>query len=154
MFQIDCAEQGFDPVGQDARLVGATGVLLALAQQQVGPQAVVGEMPTDVRQRLGVDDAGSQLGQITFGTLRMPVVELLGDRQAEHRVPEELQAFVGGQPAVLVGEAAMRERHGEQLVRQIDTQRFEQRRAVDRHVSSPGCSRRVASLAHRGSICS
>ena len=84
----------------------------------------------------------------------MAVVELLGDGQAEHRIAQELQALVGGQATVLVGEAAMGERDGEQFVRQVDTERFEQPRAVDRHVSSPVCSRSVASLAQRGSICS
>src|SRR5882757_6182055 len=34
MLQIDCAQQGFNSVGQDARLVGAAGKLLALAEQQ------------------------------------------------------------------------------------------------------------------------
>ena len=126
--------------------------LLALAQQQVGAQAVVGQMPPDVGQRVGVDDAGAQLGQITLGAVGVAVVELLGDGQPEHRVAEELQALVGGQPAVLVGVAAVRERDGEQFVGQVDTQRLEQRRAVDR--SRVLLSNMPASLAHRGSICS
>ena len=67
VLQIDCAEQGFDAVGQDAGLVGAAGVLLALAEQQVGAKAVVAQAAADVGQRLGVDDAGAQLGQIALG---------------------------------------------------------------------------------------
>src|SRR5882757_2167890 len=66
VLQIDCAQQGFDPIGQDARLVGAAGVLLALAQQKVGAEAIVGQMPPDVGERLRVDDAGTQLGQIAL----------------------------------------------------------------------------------------
>ena len=81
MVEIDCAKQGFDTIGQDARLVGAAGVLLALAQQQVGTETVVGKGAADVGQRLGVDDAGAQFGQIALRAIGVPVVELLGDGQ-------------------------------------------------------------------------
>ena len=87
MLQIDCAEKRFDAVGQNARLMGTAGVLLTLAQQQVGSQSILGEITADIGQCVGVDDTGPQLGQITFGTVWMPVVELLGDGQAEHRIP-------------------------------------------------------------------
>jgi hypothetical protein len=66
MLQIDCAQERFNAVGQDARLVGAAGVLLALAEKQVGAEPAFGQMAADVGQRLGVDDAGAQLGQIAF----------------------------------------------------------------------------------------
>ena len=59
----------------------------------------------------------------------MAVVELLGDGQPEHGVAEELQPLVGGQPAVLVGVAAVRQRDGQQFIGQVDAQRLEQRRA-------------------------
>ncbi|GAA4678530.1 hypothetical protein GCM10023226_14790 [Nocardioides nanhaiensis] len=45
----------------------------------------------------------------------MHQVERLGDDDAEHRVAEELQPLVGGQPTVLVGEGAVREGTLEQL---------------------------------------
>src|SRR5215212_4334291 len=48
VFDIYCAEQGFDAVGQDARLVRATGVLLPLAQKQVRTEAPVGQRATHV----------------------------------------------------------------------------------------------------------
>ena len=90
----------------------------------------------------------------------MPVIELLGDGQPEHRVAEELQPLVGGQPAVLVGVAAVRQRDGEQFIGQVHAQRLEQRRAVRRHDGPPGSSvadcsgSMAASFAQRGSICS
>ena len=62
----------------------------------------------------GVDDRGAQLGQPALGEVRVGGVERLGDDDAEHRVAEELQALVGGQPAVLVGERPVRQRALEQ----------------------------------------
>ena len=82
----------------------------------------------------------------------MAVKQLLGDGQPEHRVAEELQPLVGRQPAVLVGVAAVRQRHGEQLVGQLDPQ------GLSSASRSPVTCRPVSSieesLAHRGSICS
>ena len=86
-------------------LSASAGILLTLAQQQVGAKPVISQVATDIGQRMGVDDAGPQLGQIPLGPVGMPVVELLGDRQPEHGVAEELQALVGGQAAVLVGDS-------------------------------------------------
>ena len=106
----------------------------------------------DVGQRLGVDDAGAQFGQIALRAIGVPVVELLGDGQPEHRVAQKLQPLVGRQPAVLVGVAAVRQRHGEQLVGQLDPEGLEQRGAITRHLSS--VSNIEVSFAQRGSICS
>ena len=44
----------------------------------------------------------------------------------EDGVAEKLQALVGGQPAVLVGVAAVGQRQGQQLVGQVDAERVEQ----------------------------
>src|SRR4029077_913087 len=86
------------------------------------------------------------------GAVGVTVVELLGDGQPEHRVAEEHQALVGGQPAVLGGVDAVRQRDGEQVVGQVDTECLEQGCPVVAHSSSR--SNMPASLAHRGSICS
>ena len=94
MLQIDCAQQGFNSVGQDARLVGAAGVLLTLAQQQVGAETVIGQMPANVGQRMGVDDAGAQLGQVALGAVGVSVVELLGDGQPRN----SRRSLVGSPP--------------------------------------------------------
>ncbi|GAA4984993.1 hypothetical protein GCM10023225_24900 [Kineococcus glutinatus] len=48
------------------------------------------------------------------------MVEAVGDDEPEHRVPQELQALVGGQAAVLVGVRAVRQRLQEQ--RRADAQ--------------------------------
>ena len=159
--QVDRAQQGFHAVGQDAGLVGAAGVLLAAAQQQVGTRA---------RRRSGCAPTSASAWVLTMlarSLARSPSersgwrwIELVGDGQPQHRIAEELQPLVGRQPAVLVGVAAVRQRQGEQLVGQLDTERLEQRcrdaspltsRAVLRPASAGSMS---ASLAHRGSICS
>jgi len=53
-----------------------------------------------------------------------------GSDQAQHGVAQELEPLVGGQPAVLVGVAAVHEREAEQLVTQLDAERREQGLAV------------------------
>jgi len=59
-------------------------------------KAVVGQMAPHLGQRLGVDDAGAQFGQVALGAVGVAVVELLGDGQPENRVAEKLQALVRG----------------------------------------------------------
>ena len=75
-------------------------VRLAAPQQHVGAQPVVGQVARDIGQRMGIDHAGPQLGQVAFRTVGVAVEELVGDGQAQHGVAEELQALVGRQPAV------------------------------------------------------
>ena len=105
--------------------------------------------------------AGLQLGQFALGAVGVPGEDLGGDHQTEHGVAEELEPLVGGQAAVLVGVAAVGQREGQQIVGQVDAERLEQRRAVDRHSRSPSRSGRpsstgfmAASLAQRGSMTS
>ena len=69
----------------------------------------------DPGQRAGVDDRRAQLGQLALGEVGVGAVERLGHDDAEHRVAEELQALVGRQAAVLVGERAVRQGALEQL---------------------------------------
>ncbi|BCP27428.1 hypothetical protein MINTM025_37840 [Mycobacterium intracellulare] len=94
--------------------------------QQVHPEAPLAELSPDVGQRLGVDDAGPQLGQVPLAAIGMAVVELVGDGQAQHGVAEKLQPLVGRQPAVFVGVAAVRQRQGQQFVGQLNPEGVEQ----------------------------
>ena len=87
-----------------------------------GPMPRVAEPPGDAGQRRHVDDRGTQLGQLPLGEVRLAAVELVGDDEAEHRVAEELQALVGRQPAVLVGEGPVGQRQPEQAVGQLDAE--------------------------------
>jgi hypothetical protein len=57
-------------------------------------------------------------------------VEPLGDDDREHRVAEELQPLVGGQPTVLVRVGAVREREGEKLLGDLHAQRREKGPAI------------------------
>ena len=57
-------------------------------------------------QRPRVDHGRAQLGQPALGQVGVSEVERLGDHDPEHRVAEELQALVGGQPTVLVGDTS------------------------------------------------
>jgi hypothetical protein len=55
----------------------------------------------------------------------MPVVQLVGNGQAQYGVTEELQALVGGQAPVLIGVAAMGQRQRQQIIGQVDLERGE-----------------------------
>ena len=110
--------------------VAAAGQLLAAAQVQVRAEPVVAEPGGHPGQRVHVDHAGPQLGQLPLGQVRVVAVEPLGDDDAQHRVAQELQPLVGGQPAVLVGVGAVGQRQGEQLVGDLDPERREQRLSI------------------------
>ena len=88
------------------------------------PKSVVGQLPGDLRQRLGVDDGGLELGQFALGAIRVLGEDLGGDDQPEHGVAEELEPLVGGQATVLVGVAAVCQRDGQQFVGQVDAERL------------------------------
>lgn len=88
---------------------------------------MVRQVARHIGQRLSVDHAGPQFGQVAFRAFRVPVEEFVGDRQPEHRVAQELQPLVGRQPAVLIGVAAMGQRQRDKFLRQLDAHRVEQR---------------------------
>src|SRR3569623_350768 len=106
------ADHRLDGVGQDRRLLAATG--RGLATTVLGGAAQP-DLASHAGQRAGVDDGGAQLGEVTFGEVGVDAVERLGDHAAEHRVAEELQALVGRQATVLVGVRAVRQRALQQL---------------------------------------
>src|SRR6476469_18093 len=105
-------EDGLDGVGEDRGLVAAPGRLLAAAELDVLADA---DAATDLRQGAGVDDRSTKLGQPALGEVGVGPVERLGHDDAEHRVAQELQALVGRQAAVLVGERPVGEGSLEQL---------------------------------------
>jgi hypothetical protein len=110
--QVDGAEDRFDRVGEDRCLVAATGGLLTAAELDVLTER---DLAADAGQRTCIDDGRAQLGQAALGQLGMAAVERLGDDDTEHGVAEELEALVGGEPAVLVRERAVRQRSLQQL---------------------------------------
>jgi hypothetical protein len=91
--EVDGADQGFDGVGQDRVLLPPAGGPLPAAEQDVVAEP---ELPGDRRERLLGDGRGPHARKVALGDVRVGAVEVLGDDDAEHRVPEELQALVGG----------------------------------------------------------
>jgi hypothetical protein len=59
-------------------------------------EALLGQIPRDFGQRLGVDDARPQFGQISLRALGMSVEQFVGDGQPEDSVAKKLQTLVGG----------------------------------------------------------
>ena len=73
---------------RNAGLAVPAGLELTATQQQVLPQAFLGEVPGHTGQSLAVDDAVAQFGQVPLGILRVPAEQFLDDHQAQDRVPE------------------------------------------------------------------
>ena len=105
--QIQGAEHGLQPVGQDARLLPAARELLAAAEHDGPAQA---QPSGHVRQRRHVDHRRAELGQLALGETGEPPVRQVGDHQSQHRVAQELQTLVGDVEAVFEGERAVDER--------------------------------------------
>ena len=110
--EVDRADHRLDGVGEDRRLVRPPVISSPRPSWTCSPSPIVAG---HVGQRAGVDDRGAQLGQLALGEVGVGPVERLGDDDAEHRVAEELQPLVGGQPAVLVGVRAVGQGALEQL---------------------------------------
>ena len=143
VLEMHRAQQRLHAVGEDARLVAATGEFLTLAQQQVHAEPALAEPARHLGQRVHVHHAGAQLGQLALGLLRVLVVQALGDAQAEYRVAQEFQALVGRQAAVLVGVGPVRQREPQQIRPHLDAEGVEEARVrtgragdilADRHV--------------------
>ena len=115
--EVDRADHRLDGVGEDRGLVAAAGGLLAAAELDVLAEADRAR-PTSASAR-ALTTAARSLASRPSERSGWRAVERLGDDHAEHRVTEELQALVGGQAAVLVGERAVREGALEQLGVQV-----------------------------------
>jgi hypothetical protein len=98
LVDVDGTEDRLEGVGQDRGLVPAAGGLLAAAEPDVVAQ---GEVAAHIGEGPHVDDRGAQLGQLPLRQLGVATEQRVGHDQAEHRVAEELQPLVGGQPTVL-----------------------------------------------------
>lgn len=123
VLEVDGAQQRLQGVGEDARLVPATGGLLALAEQQVRAEAVRAQATGHVGERPHVDHARPQLRQLPLGQVRVVVEQRRGDHHAEDRVAEELQPLVRRQATVLVRVRAVGQRAFQQVRFQADAER-------------------------------
>src|SRR6266576_5454854 len=104
--EVDGAEDAFQRVREDARLVASAGLLLALAEQDDGPEVAV---PCHVGERRHVHDGGAELRELTFGHRGIHPVREIGHDQAQNRVAEELQPFVRDGEVVLERERSVSE---------------------------------------------
>ncbi len=135
---VDGAEHRLDGVGQDRGLVATAGRLLASAEAHVVAEP---ERARDLGERLGADDGGAQLGELALGQVGVTREQRVGDDEAQHRVAEELEALVVGDPAVLVRERAVRQGMLKELrVEVLDSQDLPQPLSV-------GCTQRSEDLA-------
>src|SRR5215211_601759 len=113
LVQVDGPEHGLEGVGQDRGLVAAARQLLAPAQTDGLADA---ELAGHLGEHVHVHRGRPQLGQLALGQVREGAVDDVGHDQAEDGVTQELEALVGGQAAVLVGVAAVREGPDVQLL--------------------------------------
>src|SRR5690606_11758297 len=130
VLQVDRAEHGLQPVGEDARLVPTTGQLFTTAEQQVRPETAFTQVAGDAGQRVHVDHTGPQLRQLPLGEIRVVAVQPVGDHQTEHRVTQELQPLLRWQATVLIGVRPVGESKSEKLGVEFDAERLEQRSRV------------------------
>ena len=68
------------------------------------------ELTRDFRESMHVDDTRADLREFPLGLVRVGQVQLFRDGEAEDRVAEKFETFVGGQTTVLVGVRAVRQR--------------------------------------------
>src|SRR6476620_304254 len=102
--EVDGAEDRFQSVREDARLVPAAGLLLALPQQDDRSQIQVAR---DIGECRHVHDRRPELGEVTLGHAGVHPVRQIGYDEAEHRIPEKLEPRVGDGEIVLERERTM-----------------------------------------------
>ncbi len=105
--EADGAEQRLDRIGEYRIALASPARGFAGAQAQRGAQA---ELATDLGQRLAPHQADPQAVQLALAQRRVARIELGRDAEVQHRVAEELEAFV-----VAGAEARVRQRQFEQL---------------------------------------
>ncbi|SIM69152.1 Uncharacterised protein [Mycobacteroides abscessus subsp. abscessus] len=91
------------------------------------------------------DDGGPTLGQLPLGQVREAVVQLGGHGQAEHGVPEELEALVVRGAGVLVGVGAVGQRKQQRLGVDVDAETL-QKLSVGRGVHGGNLDQASATL--------
>ena len=82
-------------------------------------------------QRVHVDHAGAQLGELPLGQVRVGAEQVIGNHHTEHRIAEKLQALVRFETTAFVGVGAMREGQHQQLGVDVNAERGEQRGQVN-----------------------
>ena len=87
----DGADDRFVDVGQVRRASAAAAGLLAAPQQQPIAQL---QPPARLRQGVAAHQMRAQLGQLALVLVRVGVVKLVSDDQAENGIAEELHALV------------------------------------------------------------
>ncbi len=107
LVDVDRSDDRLGGVRQYGRLLPAPGGVLTLAEQQGDTEA---ELQGHVGQRRGVDDRGPDLGQLPFRQVGIGPEQELGDDEAENRIAQELEAFVGPDPGVFGAPRPMRQR--------------------------------------------
>lgn len=90
-FEKDRADQRFQRIREQCRPLAAAGFLFACAQPQRIAERDAGG---DVRQRVFLDQRGTQPRQQTFRCVRKPPEQQIGGHAVEHRVAQQLESFV------------------------------------------------------------
>src|SRR5205823_3104975 len=85
------ADERLEDIRQDARLVAAAALLLALAEQD---EAADIELARDRRQPGLADDLQPRDAEVALATARVARHQLVCDGEAEHRVADELEPLV------------------------------------------------------------
>ena len=101
--EVDGPEDGLEGVRQDGGLGPPAGGLLAPAQQQDLAHA---EALGHLGQHAGVHHGRAHLGQHPLGEVGVALVAVAGHDETEDGVAEELEAFVGRRPALLLAAPA------------------------------------------------
>lgn len=87
----DGAENCFERVSKDRFFIAAARLVLAPAEQHLRSYA---DATSHHCKRCGVDDRGSEFGQLPLGQVGINVVDVFGDRQPEYGVAKELEPFI------------------------------------------------------------
>ena len=127
VLQVDRAEDCLDGVREDGVLILPVGLHLAAAEKDVLPQP---EVAGQSRERIHIHNSRAHLGDIGLAALRELCVQLLGDRQSEHGIAEELEALVVRHVVILVREGTVRQSQPQHLVGELDPPCLQQRGVV------------------------
>ena len=85
------SDQRLDHVAEQRRLGPTTGCLLASAEEQRRPDL---ELQGDLVEGALADHGGTDLGQLALGQVGIRLVEVPGDGELEHGIPQELESLV------------------------------------------------------------
>ncbi len=92
LIEVDRTEDRLEHVPEDRLLVRTSGRGLATPELDVGAEL---EVPGDLCQGLATHGSRTQLREPALLLVGMRAVDLVGDDEPEHSIPEELQPLVG-----------------------------------------------------------